>query len=58
MRNNQPVTQKALHLPDDVILMSTTDVQSRLTRLAIGQGAGPGTTAPFAMECWCWHRMS
>ena len=31
MRNNQPVTQKALHLPDDVILMSTTDVQSRLT---------------------------
>ncbi len=31
MRHNQPVTQKALHLPEDVILMSTTDVQSHLT---------------------------
>ncbi|MFT3859010.1 MAG: methyl-accepting chemotaxis protein [Aquabacterium sp.] len=30
MRNNQPVTQQAFELPDDVTLMSTTDPQGRI----------------------------
>ena len=31
MRNNQPVTQQEYDYPDDATLMSTTDVDSRIT---------------------------